>query len=230
MHKLLKNIHWLIIAGALFNIGTTYMDFENKMTVLASQQEEQMAGLRRAENTKKEIANFYKDIDEAKGKIERVSLEIERTQQLLPSEVSDTENISLLRKMAEDVNIKEVSIMPDRDENRGFYIALKYKFKAKATYLQFLIMFEKISENKRILNVSDLFFKKLEQPQRSKFQLIDGEFTLEAYKYNVSFKEDRGIDEIEKGFKGGPAATSPTSPASPVRKTGRGRKRKGGDE
>ncbi|MFA6237340.1 MAG: type 4a pilus biogenesis protein PilO [Bacteriovorax sp.] len=201
MEKLLKNIHWLIIAGALFNIGMYYMEVEEKLSSVVVQQETLRNTLVKAKKTKKDISNFYKDIDEAKGRIERVAKEIEKTQQLLPSEVSDTENISLLRRMAEDVNIKEVSIMPDRDDDRGFYIARKYRFKAKATYLQFLIMFEKISENKRILNVSELTFKKLDQPQRSKFQLIDGEFLLEAYRFNPNYKEDRGIDTIEKEFK-----------------------------
>lgn len=215
MDKILKNIHWVIIAAALFNIGTFYMESEEKIAELVSQQEAQRISLQKAKKTKKDISSFYRDIDEAKGRIERVALEIEKTQQLLPSEVSDTENISLLRRMAEDVNIKEVSIMPDKDDDRGFYIARKYKFRAKATYLQFLIMFEKISENKRILNVSDLNFKKLDQPQRSKFQLIDGEFTLEAYRYNSNFKEERGIDEIEKEFKGDAEA--------PVKRAGRGR-------
>lgn len=203
MDKILKNIHWLIIAGALFNIGTYYMEVDEKITDLVSQQDAQRIQLQKAKKTRKDIATFYKDIDEAKGKIERVALEIERTQQLLPTEVSDTENIGLLRRMAEDVNIKELSIMPDKDDDRGFYIARRYKFRSKATYLQFLIMFEKISENKRILNVSDLAFKKLDLPQRSKFQLIDGEFTLETYRFNPSFKEDRGIDKIEQEFKDG---------------------------
>ncbi|MGZ3807385.1 MAG: type 4a pilus biogenesis protein PilO [Bacteriovorax sp.] len=201
MDKLIRNIHWFIIAGALVNIGMFYKESDDKVTELLNQQEVQRSILQKANKTKKDISTFYKDIDEAKGRIERVAQEIEKTQQLLPSEVSDTLNISLLRKMAEDVNIKEVSIMPDKDDDRGFYIARKYKFRAKATYLQFLIMFEKISENKRILNVSELSFKKLEQPQRSKFQLIDGEFTLEAYRYNPGFKEERGIEKIEMEFK-----------------------------
>lgn len=201
MGKILKNIHWFIILIALFNIGMYVFETNEKIVEIQTQQETQRQSLAKAKKTKKEISNFYKDIDEAKGRIERVAQEIEKTQQLLPSEVSDTENISLLRKMAEDVNIKEVSIMPEGDDDRGFYIARRYKFRAKATYLQFLIMFEKISENKRILNVGELQFRKLEQPQRSKFQLIDGEFTLEAYKYNVNYKEDRGLDQIESEFK-----------------------------
>ena len=206
MSKLFKNIHWIIIAVALFNIGSLVKDKEEEITNTQSKQEIQRASLAKAKKTKKAINNFYKDIDEAKGRIERVAKEIEKTQQLLPGEIIDTENVGLLRKMAEDVNIKEVSVAPEKDDDRGFYIARRYKFKAKATYLQFLIMFEKISENKRILNVADLMFKRLDQPQRSKFQLIEGEFTLEAYKYNSAFKEDRGIDQIEKEFKEAKAA------------------------
>jgi Tfp pilus assembly protein PilO len=104
-----------------------------------------------------------------------------------------------------------MSITPEVESDRGFYFARRYKIYAKATFLQFLIMFEKIAENKRILNVSDSSFKKSEQPQRSKFQVIEGEMTIEAYRYNPNFKEDRGIDKIEQDFKNGkdPAATPP---------------------
>ena len=201
MEKLLKNIHWIIIGFAIFNMFNFYMESDERYTSVVGQQEAIQQELVRNKKTKREIANFYKNINEAKEKIERVALEIERTQQLLPSEISDTENIGLLRKIADDVNIKEVSISPETEVDRGFYLARQYRFKAKATYLQFLIMFEKISENKRILNVGKMSFQKLEQPQRSKFQLISGEFVLEAYRYNSNFKEDRGINQIENQFK-----------------------------
>lgn len=203
MDKLLKNLHWFIILLALFNMVTYYMDHEEKYESMLGQQESAERELQKNKKTKRDIANFYKNIKEAKDKIERVALEIERTQQLLPSEISDTENIGLLRRIADDVNIKEVSITPENEVDRGFYFARQYRFKAKATYLQFLIMFEKISENKRILNVGQLNFKKLDQPQRSKFQLISGEFILEAYRYNSNYKEDRGINQIEKQFREG---------------------------
>ena len=201
MGKIIKNIHWVIIGFALFNIFTYMKDMDEKIKEVQSKEDVARIALNKAKKTKKEITNFYRDIDEAKNRIEKVAAEIEKTQQLLPSEISDTENVSTLRKMADELHIKETNISPEKDEERGFYIARKYHFGAKATYLQFLIMFEKIAESKRILNVSGLTFKKIEQSQRTKFQLIDGEFTLEAYKYNNSFKEDRGIDKIEKEFK-----------------------------
>lgn len=201
MEKLTKNLHWFIIGYAIFNMVTTYTDHEEKYNALIAQEEAAQIEYTKNKKTKREISNFYQNIKEAKEKIERVALEIERTQQLLPSEISDSENVDLLRRIADDVNIKEISITPEQEVDRGFYFARKYRFKAKATYLQFLIMFEKISENKRILNVGQLYFRKLDQPQRSKFQLISGEFVLEAYRYNSNFKEDRGINEIENQFK-----------------------------
>ena len=191
----------MIMAFAIFNFYTLYTEVEEKFKSVVSQEDIQRLQLAKNKKTQKEITNYYKNINEEKERIERVAKEIEKTQQLLPGEISDSENINLLRKMADDVNIKELSITPDRDYDRGFFIARKYRIKARATFLQFLIMFEKIAENKRILNVGESIFRKSTEPQKGKFQVIDGNFMIEAYKFNSEFKEDRGIDEIEKKFK-----------------------------
>jgi len=201
MEKLLKNLHWLIIAYAAFELYTLYTEANERLVDIESQQEVRRAELSKNKKIQREITNYYKNIEEEKIKIERVAREIEKMQQLLPSEISDSDNVNLLRKMAEDVNIKEISIAPEVELDRGFYLARRYRIKAKATFLQFLIMFEKIAENKRILNVGESSFKKSEQPQRSKFQVIEGELIIEAYRYNANYKEDRGIDELEQQFK-----------------------------
>ena len=201
MAKLLKNLHWIIIAFAAFNFYQLYIAADEQYTNIVEQEESKRIELAKNKKTVREIANYYSNIKEEKEKIERVAKEIEKMQQLLPSEISDSENINLLRKLADDINIKELSIAPEGDSDRGFFIARRYRLKAKATFLQFLIMFEKISENKRILNIGESTFKVSASPQRGKFQVIDGDFVLEAYKYNVNFKEDRGIDAIEKKFE-----------------------------
>lgn len=213
MGKIFKNLHWFIIAYAGFVFFTLYTEADERLVNIEAQQEAQKIELSKNKKIQNEISNYYKNIEEEKLKIERVASEIEKMQQLLPSEISDSENITLLRKMGDDINIKEMSITPEVESDRGFYYARKYKVYAKATFLQFLIFFEKIAENKRILNVSDSSFKKSEQPQRSKFQIIEGEMIIEAYRYNPNFKEDRGIDKIEQDFKGGkdPAATPAAS-------------------
>lgn len=217
MAKLLTNLHWLIIAIAVFNFYQLYMANDELYENVVNQVESKQAELIKNKKTTREIENYYKNIKEEKEKIERVANEIEKMQQLLPSEISDSENINLLRKLADDINIKELSIAPEKDSERGFLIARQYRLKAKATFLQFLIIFEKISENKRILNIGESTFKISTAPQRGKFQVIDGEFVLEAYKYNVNYKEDRGIDEIEKKFEA--EKKSPNGPRTPRSKS-----------
>jgi len=204
MTAFIKNIHIFIILAALIQMGVLWWEHEEQKESVVQEQSQTTQTLEKTRQLKRDLKKFEKDIQEQKEIIERVASQIEKIQQQLPSEISDTENISMLRKIAEDINIKEVSIVPEKDDMRGFYIARKYRFKAKATFVQFLIMFEKIGENKRILNIGEVSFGKIDQPQRSKFQLINGEFILEAYKYNVGYKEDRGLEQEKKGDAGAP--------------------------
>ncbi len=206
MEKLIKNLHWFIILYASYELYAGYMFANEKLMSIEDNLNVQKTELARNKRIQTDISNYYKNIEIEKLKIERVASEIEKMQQLLPSEISDTENINLLRRMGDDVNIKEMSVTPDQETDRGFYYARKYRVKAKATYLQFLIMLEKISENKRILNVVETTFKKDDKVQRSKFQVIEGEMTIEAYRYNINYKEDRGLDRIEQDFKDGKAS------------------------
>jgi Tfp pilus assembly protein PilO len=202
MNKVLKNLHWFIILYALVNIYFLYTEKEEQLVALQANEATQQSIYKKNKKEQREVENFYKNIDEEKLKIERVAQEIERMQQVLPSDVSDTENIELVRRMADDVNIREIGVSPSKETDNGFYIVRDYKITAKATYLQFLILFEKIAENKRILNIGQITFKKSTDPQRGRFEALAGEFTIHAYKYNANYKEDRGIEEIEKKFKG----------------------------
>lgn len=201
MGNVLKHIHWFLITFTIYEFYSLYIEADEKYVNFEANVASLQTTFTKNKKMEKEIKQYYTNIEEEKNKIEKVASEIDKMQQLLPSEISDTENIALLRSMAEEVNIKDISIAPEKDEERGFYIARKYRLKVKATFLQMLILFEKIGENKRILNVGEAGFKKITQPQRGKFQIIAGEFVLESYRFNLSYKESRGIDEIEKKFK-----------------------------
>ena len=83
MEKLLSKIHWLIILGAIYNIGMYYNEVDEELTRLEASQTSLKGVLQKAKKTKKEIEIFYKDIQEAKGRIERVASEIEKIQQFL---------------------------------------------------------------------------------------------------------------------------------------------------
>ena len=64
-----------------------------------------------------------------------------------------------------------------------------------------LIFFEKIGASERLLNIKSVEIRRSEEKQRGRFQLINANVTIEAYRYNKDHKEDRGIDKIESSFK-----------------------------
>lgn len=144
---------------------------------------------------KRELKNYYKDIDEAKQRIELVASEVEKIQKKFPSEISDTENLSLIKNSAESINIKNVFLNPGVEENKGFYFIKKYEFKGMGTYLQFLVFFDKIAQSDRLLNVRNVLLKRSEIKQRGRYEVIECNATLEAYRYNPDYKEDRAVDE-----------------------------------
>lgn len=209
MEKFLKNFQWLVLLYGVYNVYAINEEYEPKPEQVRQGAEKIREKLNKNKKVKKEIDEFYKNIEEAKLKIEKVKESVEKTQQLLPGEISDIENVALLRRTGEDLNIKTMSIEPDVEVTNGIFISKKYKFRATATYIQFLILFERISNNKRVLNIKDLNLKGLSAGKRGGVQLLTGFFTLEAYRFNPNFKEP----EAEGGGTGGGGI--PALPAAP---------------
>lgn len=207
MGIIIKNIHFLIIALGLFNIYTLWEEKSEMITNLTDQISVINNSIETKKRNKKELQNFFRDINEAKDRIERVALEIEKAQQQLPADLNDAEVIGFITRKADELNIREINISPEmKDDDKGFYSIRKYNFKAKGTYVQFLILFENIADYKRILNIGKVVFNRNNVQQRSRFQVIDGEIQVWAYRYNTGYKEDRGIEEIDKNLG---AARSP---------------------
>ena len=201
MNKVLSKLHYFIIIWVLYGTYNHYEEHLESVDLLNSQIPTIEKSIRKIKKQKEEIKNFNQDILEAKSRIEKVAMEIEKLQRQLPSNISVTDNLDLLNNLAVSLNLKNVMLSPGQDEDRGFYLAQKYLLKASGTYLQFLIFLEKISIQERILNIQSMSFNKGNEKQKGRFQIINGEMTIETFKYNPNFKEDRGIDAIEKQFK-----------------------------
>lgn len=210
MGIIIKNIHFLIIALGLFNAYMLWEEKSEMITNLNDQISVLNNSIEMKKRNKKELQNFFRDINEAKDRIERVALEIEKAQQQLPADLNDAEVIGFITRKADELNIREINISPEmKDDDKGFYSIRKYNFKAKGTYVQFLILFENISDYKRILNIGKVIFNRNNVQQRSRFQVIDGEIQVWAYRYNTGYKEDRGIEEIDKNLATGGGARGP---------------------
>lgn len=212
MIKILNLLPWLFILMASWDMWETI----NSQQEILEQKNTQIAGLNSSIQTlnrkKKDIKNYFTDIASAKDRIEKVAQEIERLQMQLPADTADSANLLLIKKIAEDLNIKRsVSVNPLGDESKDFYVIKRYEFKASCTFLQLLVFMEKIAEVERILNISDIKLKMSDKSQRGKFQTLDVQMTVEAYHYLQGHKEDRGIEQIEKGFNNTQKANAPAS-------------------
>ncbi len=202
MSKIAANLHWFIILYISFNL---YLNYEEKMEAIEIKKSSIPAirmQIAKKRKEKKQLKQYFKDIENAKQKIERVAAEVESLQKQLPNRISDTENLTLIKGLAEGLNIKNVFLTPGTEENKGFYMVKRYEFAGTGTFLQFLIFFEKVAESDRLLNVTSLEMSKTDKKQRGRFQLVNCKASIIAYRYNPNHKEDRGIDLIEKEFDG----------------------------
>ncbi|MFT6068841.1 MAG: Tfp pilus assembly protein PilO [Bacteriovoracaceae bacterium] len=200
MGKIVSNLHWFIILYVSFNL---YMTYEEKMEAIELKKASIPAVRRKIakkRKEKKQLKQYFKDIENAKQKIERVAAEVESLQKQLPNSISDTENLELIKGLAEGLNIKNVFLTPGTEENKGFYMVKRYEFAGTGTFLQFLVFFEKVAENDRLLNITSFNMSKTDKKQRGRFQLVNCKASIIAYRYNPNHKEDRGIDLIEKEF------------------------------
>jgi len=191
--KLLTNLHIFIILYAGWNMYLMYETFTEEFEQISMQVPGLEGKLANKKKEKRELKNYYKDIDEAKQRIELVASEVEKIQKKFPSEISDTENLALIKNSAESINIKNIFLNPGVEENKGFYFIKKYEFKGMGTYLQFLVFFDKISQSDRLLNVRNVNLKRSEIKQRGRYEVIECNATLEAYRYNPEYKEDREL-------------------------------------
>ena len=145
MNKIISNVHWLIITIVLLNLFMLYEknmeDMELKKSSLPAVRQQ----ISKKRKDKKQLKQYFKDIENAKQRIERVAEQVEALQKQLPNSISDTENLELIKGLAESLNIKNVFLTPGTEENKGFYMVKRYEFAGTGTFLQFLVFFEKSS-------------------------------------------------------------------------------------
>ena len=157
--------------------------------------------INRNKKEKKQLTQYLKDVEAAKERIELVATEVEKIQKKLPDTVDDTKNLSLLKSLAEKLNIKSIYLTPLDEITKGFYIAKRYSMKASGTYLQFLMLMEQIGNMETILNVKRISLENQQEKQRGRFQIINGDIIIETYRFNTGYRESRGIEEIERSLE-----------------------------
>ncbi|PIK14479.1 type 4a pilus biogenesis protein PilO [Halobacteriovorax sp. JY17] len=200
MKKLVANLHIFIFLYLAFGVFTKFQEHSEKLLQMEGQIPALTAKINKNKREKKQLSSYLKDVEAAKERIELVATEVEKIQKKLPDTVDDTKNLSLLKSLAEKLNIKSIYLTPLEEITKGFYIAKRYSMKASGTYLQFLMLMEQVGNAQSILNVKRIALENQQEKQRGRFQIINADIIIETYRYNTGYKESRGIEDIEKSL------------------------------
>lgn len=191
--KFFAKLHIFIILYLLYGVWT----FWDEHSLAMEQMNSQLQGIESSlvMNTKRlgQIQEFIKKRDEYQLRVEEVAKNIEAVQKQLPPTTNDTEIISFFNQEMNSLNIKESNLIPGVEGPSTYFIAKNYDLKAKGTFLQFLIFFERISTASRIYNISEFTMKVAAGGRKGRFQMLDGTAKIQAYRYNPDFTVDRGF-------------------------------------
>ena len=201
--KVIQNV-WIFLFGYIcFDVYQNYIAHNEKMDNIQMDIPSIENNIKQKQKKVTELEKYFSDIDSAKQRIERVAEEVEKIQKKFPSDINDSFYINGIKSFTKSLNLRNVEISSGGETDQGFYFTKKFELSARGTYLQFLILLERIEGFEKLLNISKVSFKEISEKQKGRFQLIDGYVTIEAYRNDPNHKVDRGIDVIEKDFESG---------------------------
>lgn len=199
-NKLLAQLHILILLYAAYSVYTSYEEFEANYAA----QEQQVPGIESdISNFKKRlkaIDQYKKNIENSRKSVEEVFKNIERVQKQLPAEVNDIDILDYIAKEGRGLNVPEIVGTPMKEQAEGFYVIKPYEIKARGTFLQLVVFMERLAGAERLYNVRKFKLSADEVPQKGRFQVISLLAEIETYKYNQSYKESSGLEEINSQF------------------------------
>lgn len=198
---LVKNIHLIILLYAGSNLYTLYTEKTEALVQLEAGTEPMQIKITKEGRKLKQIEEFKKNLEVTKNRVKEVVTEIEKVQKQLPEDLNAAVVQEMLSDLSEKLRIKGVTQTPGNETTQGFYFTKEYNLKAIGTYLQGLILLENIEKSERILNVKSYEVSYAKVENRSRFPVLDINLVLESYRYNKSYKERSGVEEIENKFK-----------------------------
>lgn len=203
MIKIINKAYLVIIFLAIWGLYEKYEEVQLLNEQNLSALEVVNSSIAKAKKDRRKIDDYLKNIDIKKGEIEEVAQQIEKLQKKLPQKATDSENVSLIRKNADSLKIRDIIVNPGVETENGFYFSKKYDVQGVGTYLQFLMLLESLTTSERILNLKNLVIERSDAKIKGRYEVLKMSAVIESYRYNENFKENRGIEELETNFKSG---------------------------
>ncbi|MBD64077.1 MAG: hypothetical protein CME62_02645 [Halobacteriovoraceae bacterium] len=192
---LLKNIHWFIIFYAAYNIFIIYEEKTIELEQINGRLSVANQKLTRSKKDLERVQKFNEDLEKSRARVDEVVKNLERIQRQLPAEINDTEVQRLLSDFSSQLRMQSPEVSAKVEKAEGFYFSKDYIFDAVGTYLQFLILFEKLDrlasgeDAGRILNVKYVRMVYDDSAdKRSRFTILKLNLMVESYRYNAAYK------------------------------------------
>lgn len=205
---LLKNIHFLLIAFTLYQV---YDKYQKKSTQIDSIVGQRAALEKEVSDLKEKIAKsaeYKSNLEVIKQRLEEIYGQIQIAQRQLPNDTNDTQILSSFSQDAKNLNININNLRPGQETKEQFYFIKDYSFEALGTWLQVLVFLESLNKRERIFNVKSLKIKNSTSKQRGRFKMLSIDTTVEAFRYNPEYVEEKIFEET----KTNPAPTPATPP------------------
>lgn len=193
VNKMISNLHVLLLFYGLYGTWVMYDEHEIQLQEISARGAGIEEEIQKSEKKVKEIQEFAKATTESKTRVEEVARNIEAVQKQLPAETNDTQILSFFQNEINSLNIKDANFTPGKEDKSTYYISKEYSLKAKGTFLQFLIFFERIGTADRIYNIKELKLTSGTESQKGRFQMLSGEGVIQAFRFNPDFKVERGF-------------------------------------
>lgn len=193
--NIVSKIHFLIIIYSLWTGWEMWEEYKLNSGDLIAQKPILMGRIKKLKRDEKRVKNYLKDIEKAKERIKVVEKEVSVLQRKLPEKIQDSTSINIIKSIGQSLNIKNIFLAPSVEENKGFYFAKSYDLTATGTYLQFLLLFEKLAGTEQLFNVRTIQLKKSIVKRRGRYQLLNAKVSIESYRYNPNHKNDTDVDE-----------------------------------
>jgi Tfp pilus assembly protein PilO len=193
--KFFANLHWVIVIYVLYAVWVKWDEHTVEMESVETELTSLTAEAASAQKSVSEIEDNKARINEFKVRVEEVAKNIEAVQKQLPAEINETQIVSYLNQEMGLLSIKDSKLVPGKEEPTTYYLSKDFVLTAKGTFLQFLIFFERIGNADRIYNVKGLKLKTSGDNQRGRFQILEAEGQIQAFRYNPEFKVDLGFEK-----------------------------------
>lgn len=195
MNSFISNVHWLLLLYGMYGGWMFYDEHTIQLEEIVNRGSGLDQEIVNAQKKVREIQEFVKKTEEYKVRVEEVAKNIETVQKQLPAETNDSQILTFFQQEINSLNLKDASLSPGNEESSTYFIGKDYSLKAKGTFLQFLIFFERIGSADRIYNIKSLKLSSSNDAQKGRFQVIDGEAIVQAYRFNPDFRVDRGFEK-----------------------------------